>query len=133
MAAGARTKCKERRPGETHEDFIKRKKVKALIAAAEARMIASERHNNALIAAAEVRIAATEKRIRWMQEFRARYSQFLLETRILTRPYVRRSYRLFTRRLAIFKREYELSTQKQWPFTDRTDFPFVMFCPVESL
>ena len=115
MAAGARTKCGERK--KKHEEFIKRKQTK----------------HEAQIAAAEVRIAATEKRIRWMQEFRARYSQFLLETRILTRPYVRRSYRLFTRRLAIFKREYELSTQKQWPFTDRTDFPFVMFCPVESL
>ena len=82
----------------------------------------------------EAKIAATLKRTRWLEDFRARYSQFLLETRILTRPYVRRSYRLFTRRLAIFKREYELSTQNQWPFTDRViDFPFVMFCPVESL
>ena len=112
MAAGARTKYGERKKKQE-----KRKQTK----------------HEAQIAAAEARIAATEKRIRWIQEFRARYSQFLLETRILTRPYVRRSYRLFTRRLAIFKREYELSTQKQWPFTDRTDFPFVMFCPVESL
>ena len=118
MAAGARTKCGEKQ--KKHERFMKIKKAK--IAKQEAQ-----------IAAQEARIAATEKRIRWMQDFRARYSQVLLETRILTRPYVRRSYRLFTRRLAIFKREYELSTQKQWPFTDRTDFPFVMFCPVESL
>ena len=120
MAAGARTKCGERK--KKHERFMKIKKAK--IARQEAQ-----------IAAQEASIAATEKRIdiRWMQDFRTRYSQFLLETRILTRPDVRRSYRLFTRRLAIFKREYELSTQNQWPFTDRTDFPFVMFCPVESL
>ena len=130
MAAGARTKYGERKK---KKEKRKQTKLEAQIAAAEASMAATEKHNEAQIAAAEARIAATEKRIRWMQEFRARYSQFFLETRILTRPYVRRSYRLFTRRLAIFKREYELSTQKQWPFTDRTDFPFVMFCPVESL
>ena len=81
----------------------------------------------------EANIAATEKRIRWIQDFRVRYSQFLLETRILTRPYVRRSYRLFTQRLAVFKREYELSTQNQWPFTDRIDFPFVLYPGAELL
>ena len=70
MAAGARTKCGERK--KKHERFIKIKKAK--IARQEAQ-----------IAAQEARIAATEKRIRWMQDFRTRYSQFLLETRILTR------------------------------------------------
>ena len=74
MAAGARTKCGERK--KKHERFMKIKKAK--IARQEAQ-----------IAAQEASIAATEKlkRIRWisMQDFRTRYSQFLLETRILTR------------------------------------------------
>ena len=55
----------------------------------------------------EARIA---KKTRWLEDFGIRYSQFLLETRILSRPYVRRSHHLFSCRVARFHREYELTT-----------------------
>ena len=52
----------------------------------------------------EVRVAATLKKTHWLEDFRTRYSQFLLETRILPRPYARRSDRLFCP--SIFQRRY---------------------------
>ena len=66
-----------------------------------------------------------EDPLAWLEDFGIRYSQFLLETRILSRPYVRRSHHLFSYRVVRFHCEYELTTGNQWPFTDHLDFPFV--------
>ena len=112
MAAGARTKCQERRK--------KRKEFRKL------------RRLTEFWFKEFSKIEELNKRNRWLAGFRARYGSFIQP--VLSAPYIRRSYRLFFHRLAQFSREYTLTTGNPWPMSDHLlHFPLDRFPQVRLL
>ena len=112
MAAGARTKCGERK--KKRKEFLRLKKLQG--------------HWFAEF----MRIEELNKRTRWLAGFKTRYGSFIQP--VVSAPYIRRSYRLFFHRLAQFSREYTLTTGNPWPVSDHLlHFPLDRFPQVRLL